>query len=205
MSTNSAIGYMRNDGTVRAVYCHWDGYLSNVGKILIENYDLIGVDDLLDFGNICTLQNTIKDTIFFERDRGKDPVEAGEFKSEHEMVDGYGSADYFYIYGYGSAEYFYILKDDKWYVSEHCAEFLPLDKRLTAEGIKFTPYVEQDTATGYSARDAVIAMVADGVVDPVFMVKLLLDRIDPETLEELLKDEFNINDMIPECYFEENR
>ena len=194
MSTNSAIGYMRNDGTVRAVYCHWDGYLSHVGKILIENYDLIGVDDLLDFGNICTLHNTIKDTIFFERDRGEDPVKAGEFKSEHEMVD-----------GYGSAEYFYILKDDKWYVSEHCAEFLPLDDRLTAEGIKVTPYVKQDTATGYSARDAVIAMVADGVVDPVFMVKLLLDRIDPETLEELLKDEFNINDMMPEWYFEENK
>jgi hypothetical protein len=193
MSTNSAIGYMRNDGTVRAVYCHWDGYLSHVGKILIENYDLISVDDLLDFGNICTLQHTIKDTIFFERDRGEDPVEAGEFKSEHEMVD-----------WYSSAEYYYILKDDKWYVSEHCAEFLPLDERLTAEGVKFTPYVEQDTATGYSARDAVVAMVADGVVEPVYMIKLLLDRIDHETLEELLKDEFHINDINPECYFEEN-
>ena len=195
MSTRSAIGYMRTDGTVRAVYCHWDGYLNGAGKTLIENYNLIGVDDLLDLGNISSLAETIEGTEFYERDRGEDPVEAREFKSEYEMVD-----------WFSWSEYFYILNDDKWYVSEHCAEFLPLDERLTAEGIKFTPYVEQDnTTTGYSARDAVIAMVAEGEVEPVYMIKLLLDRIDPETLEELLKEEFNIDDMIPECYFEENR
>ena len=194
MSTRSAIGYMRNDGTVRAVYVHWDGYLNGVGKTLIENYDLIGVNDLLDLGNISALRETVDSTKFLGRDGGNDNVEAREFKSEYEMVD-----------WFSWSEYFYILNDDKWYVSEHCAEFLPLAERLKAEGIKFTPYVEQDTTTGYSARDAVVAMVADGVVDPVFMVKLLLDRIDTETLEELLKNEFNINDMIPECYFEENR
>ena len=194
MSTRSAIGYMRNDGTVRAVYCHWDGYLSGVGKTLIENYDLLGVDDLCDLGDISALRESIDSTEFYRRDRGEDDVDAHEFDSEHEMVD-----------WYDDSEFFYILKDDKWYVSEHCAEFLPLDERLTATGVKFTPYVEQDnTATGYSARDAVIAMVADGEVEPVYMVKLLLDRIDPETLEELLKEEFNIDDIIPECYFEEN-
>ena len=195
MSTRSAIGYMRNDGTVRAIYCHWDGYLKGVGKTLIENYDSIGVEDLLDHGNISELAETIKDTRFYDRDRGEDPVEAREFKSEYEMVD-----------WFSWSEYFYILKDDKWYVSEHCAEFLPLDERLKAEGIKVTTYgVQDNTTTGYSARDAVVAMVADGVVDPVYMVKLLLDRIDTDALEELLKDEFNIDDMIPECYFEENR
>ena len=194
MSTRSAIGYMRTDGTIRAVYVHWDGYLNGVGKTLIENYDLNGVDDLLDLGYISSLAETIKDTKFLGRDGGNENVDAHEFESEHEMVD-----------WYSDSEYFYILKDDKWYVSEHCAEFLPLDERLKANGIKFTPYVEQDNTTGYSARDAVVAMVADGVVDPVFMVKLLLDRIDTDTLEELLKEEFNIDDMIPECYFEENR
>ena len=195
MSTRSAIGYMRNDGTVRAIYCHWDGYLKGVGKTLIENYDSIGVEDLLDHGNISELAETIKDTRFYDRDRGEDPVEAREFKSEYEMVD-----------WFSWSEYFYILKDDKWYVSEHCAEFLPLDERLKAEGIKVTTYgIQDNTTTGYSARDAVVAMVADGVVDPVYMVKLLLDRIDTDALEELLKDEFNIDDMIPECYFEENR
>jgi hypothetical protein len=194
MSTRSAIGYMRNDGTVRAVYCHWDGYLSGVGKTLIENYDLLGVDDLCDLGDISALCETVESTKFLGRDGGNDNVEAHEFDSEHEMVD-----------WYDDSEFFYLIKDDKWYVSEHCAEFLPLDERLTVEGIKFTPYVEQDTTTGYSARDAVIAMVADGEVEPVYMVKLLLDRIDPETLKELLKEEFNIDDMIPECYFEENK
>jgi hypothetical protein len=194
MATRSAIGYMRNDGSIRAVYVHWDGYLSHVGKILIENYDLLGVDDLCDLGDISSLGETIKDTEFYGRDRNEDDVEAHEFASEHEFVD-----------WYTDSEFYYLIKDDKWYVSEHCAEFLLLNERLTAEGIKFIPYVDQDeTTTSYSARDAVVAMVADGVVEPVYMIKLLLDRIDPDTLEELLKDEFDIDDIIPECYFEEN-
>jgi hypothetical protein len=194
MATRSAIGYMRNDGTVRAVYVHWDGYLSQVGKILIENYDLLGVDDLCDLGDISSLGETIEDTEFYGRDRNEDDVEAHEFVSEHEFVD-----------WYDDSEFFYLIKDDKWYVSEHCAEFVLLEDRLRDTKVKFTKYVRPDeTTTSYSARDAVIAMVADGVVEPVYMIKLLLDRIDPETLEELLKEEFNIDDMIPECYFEEN-
>jgi hypothetical protein len=195
MATRSAIGFMRNDGSIRAVYVHWDGYLSHVGKTLIENYDLIGVGDLCDLGDISSLGETIEDTEFYGRDRNEDDVEAHEFASEHEFVD-----------WYTDSEFYYLIKDDKWYVSEHCAEFLLLNERLTAEGIKFIPYVEQDeTTSSYNARDIIVEMVADYVVEPEYMVKLLLDRIDPETLEELLKEEFNIDDMIPECYFEENK
>ena len=194
MSTSSVIGYIRNDGSVRAVSCRFDGYLSNVGKTLIENYDLNGVDDLLDLGNIRSLADTINDTEFYNRDHGEDHSAACEFNSEYEMVD------YF-----THATFYYIIQDNKWYVSEHCAEFLLLEDRLTSNGIKFTPYVENDDTTQYNARDAVVAMIADGVVDPTHMIKLLLDRIDLTSLEELLKEEFNINDMIPECYFDENR
>jgi hypothetical protein len=193
MATRSAIGFMRNDGTVRAVYCHWDGYLSHVGKILIENYDLLGVDDLCDLGDISSLGETIEDTVFYGRDRNEDDVEAHEFASEQEFVD-----------WYDDSEFFYLIKDDKWYVSEHCEEFSLLEDRLKDTKVKFTKYVRPDeTTTSYSARDAVVAMVADGVVEPVYMVKLLLDRIDPETLEALLKEEFHIDEIIPECYFEE--
>ena len=197
MSTRSAIGYMRNDGTVRAVYCHWDGYLNGVGKTLIENYDLIGVDDLLDLGNISVLADTVEATKFYERDRGEDPVEAREFKSEYDMVD-----------WFSWSEYFYILKDDKWYVSEHCAEFLPLDERLTDEGIDFRPYVRDDEKdkelAPFNAKNVVVDMITDKVVDPLYMVKLLLDRMDAGTVYEILQDNFNPDEMIPECYFEDN-
>lgn len=36
MSTRAAIGYKAADGQVHAIYCHYDGYPSHVGKILRE-------------------------------------------------------------------------------------------------------------------------------------------------------------------------
>ena len=184
MATRSAIGYMRNDGSIRAVYVHWDGYLSQVGKILIENYDLLGVDDLCDLGDISSLGETIEDTVFYGRDRNEDDIEAHEFASEQEFVD-----------WYDDSEFFYLIKDDKWYVSEHCAEFLLLEDRLRDTKVEFTKYVRPDeTTSSYNARDIIVEMVADYVVEPEYMVKLLLDRIDSETLEALLKEEFHIDE-----------
>jgi hypothetical protein len=36
MSTRAAIGYKAEDGQVHAIYCHYDGYPSHVGKVLRE-------------------------------------------------------------------------------------------------------------------------------------------------------------------------
>lgn len=38
MGTRSAIVLKREDGKYQGIYCHWDGYPSNNGKILFENY-----------------------------------------------------------------------------------------------------------------------------------------------------------------------
>jgi len=39
MGTRSMIGVKNSDGTVNAVYCHWDGYLvGGVGQVLLENF-----------------------------------------------------------------------------------------------------------------------------------------------------------------------
>lgn len=39
MSTRSMIGVLENDGTLNAVYCHWDGDFSWNGRILQEHYN----------------------------------------------------------------------------------------------------------------------------------------------------------------------
>ena len=36
MSTRSNIAIKRKNGTVESIYCHWDGYLSYNGKILLK-------------------------------------------------------------------------------------------------------------------------------------------------------------------------
>jgi len=39
MGTRSDIIVQRTDGKFARVYCHWDGYLSHNGKLLVENYN----------------------------------------------------------------------------------------------------------------------------------------------------------------------
>ena len=67
MSTNSTIAVQNLDGTVTAVYCHWDGYLSHNGRILIDHYNSLEMAErLVDKGNISQLGDTIDTTKFFQ-------------------------------------------------------------------------------------------------------------------------------------------
>ncbi len=38
MGTRSTIAIANADGTVQSVYCHWDGYVSNNGFLLLCHY-----------------------------------------------------------------------------------------------------------------------------------------------------------------------
>ena len=56
MATRSRIAIEKEDGTVLSIYCHWDGYPSNNGKILQENYqDREKVEKLISLGDISSL------------------------------------------------------------------------------------------------------------------------------------------------------
>ena len=56
MATRSTIALEFADGTVEQVYCHWDGYLSNNGQILLQHYkDPFKVRDLIDGGAVSSL------------------------------------------------------------------------------------------------------------------------------------------------------
>jgi len=63
MGTRSTIALEFADGSVSQVYCHWDGYLENNGKILAESYtDPFKVRDLLDLGDFSSLRDTVEET-----------------------------------------------------------------------------------------------------------------------------------------------
>lgn len=56
MSTNSRIAMLQPDGSVKSIYCHWDGYYSYNGKILLEHYTTDKkVSELIALGNISCL------------------------------------------------------------------------------------------------------------------------------------------------------
>ena len=63
MGTRSTIALEFADGTVEQVYCHWDGYLSNNGKILVQHYlDPFKVKALLALGAFSSLAATVEET-----------------------------------------------------------------------------------------------------------------------------------------------
>lgn len=73
MATRSIIGKINSDGSVTAVYCHWDGYKEEVGNKLLEFYNSTEkVDQLLTLGSLSSLGSTLQDTVAYHRDRGED-------------------------------------------------------------------------------------------------------------------------------------
>lgn len=63
MGTRSTIALEFADGTVEQVYCHWDGYLSNNGKILAAHYmDPFRVKELVGLGGFSSLKATVDET-----------------------------------------------------------------------------------------------------------------------------------------------
>ena len=60
MATRSRIGIENEDGTVSSVYCHWDGYPSCNGKILVTHYtDREKVKELIALGSISSLKENV--------------------------------------------------------------------------------------------------------------------------------------------------
>jgi len=135
MATRSAIGVMHGD-KCKAVYCHWDGYLSHNGKILLEHYsDSAKANHLVALGDISSLRNNVvipegvehsfdapaeEITVFYGRDRGETGVDFKVFHNDKELFEGI------------DGEYFYVMKDGVWYVSEG-AEWKVLSEALAEE------------------------------------------------------------------------
>jgi len=74
MGTRSTIARENADGTITAIYCHWDGYPTGVGSTLLEFYDdPAKVDALLALGALSVLGDTIGEKIPFDLDRNSLP------------------------------------------------------------------------------------------------------------------------------------
>lgn len=106
MATRSMIYKEQQDGTLKGIYCHWDGYLEYNGSILLEHYsDPDKLEKLLALGDISSLGADIKgvkdgsQTIAYHRDFGEkfspnDIITPEEQKEgEHKFVN----VDYVYI------------------------------------------------------------------------------------------------------------
>ena len=119
MSTNSNIALEHNDGSVDRIYCHWDGYPDNNGRILLENYTTADqVAEMLALGDMSSLGENISETTFYARDREEDLEKPTRFNSSEEAKN--DMEEFLYIF----------TKDGKWIVSDYSEEFRPVDEVL---------------------------------------------------------------------------
>ena len=127
MGTRSMIGIENpNTKAVKAVYCHWDGYLEHNGAILNEHYAASPkVNNLIALGDISSLRPEIGEkhafsklevpmdgdaydklygdmTTFYGRDRGETGTEYKRFDTAKEAVTHYEhcGAEYYYLFRY---------------------------------------------------------------------------------------------------------
>ena len=106
MATRSTIAIETKTGTVLQVYCHYDGYLDNNGKILLEHYNTREkVEELIRMGNLSSLKPTIDECVFYKRDRKENGQYAEAFESVEDYFDTFQCEEFNYIFR----------ADDKWY------------------------------------------------------------------------------------------
>jgi hypothetical protein len=127
MGTRSSIAIKTEDG-IKAIYCHWDGYVDHNGKILKEFYNTTDkVKELIALGDLSSLGTEIGDVHPFDkkheepeldltnnwcmaygRDRGETGTEAQTFESISNWVE--AEAERW-------CEYFYLFDGQDWIVS----------------------------------------------------------------------------------------
>lgn len=139
MSTRSNICIQNEDGSFDVIYCHFDGYLSQNGQILLDNYaDPSKVRALIAPGDLSSLAAEIGEKHnfnnspdgecnYYGRDRGEKGVEA-----RHMTAKEFGEHE--------TEEYVYLFRDGSWFYADHprvmkAAEFKPLTKEaIDGEG-----------------------------------------------------------------------
>lgn len=104
------IGVLLPNNRIRAIYCHWDGYPSYNGKILLDHYGRKEVEKLLELGDRSTLHDTpSKEGTYIDRGELPDLCGADDYLDDNNMKECHWDCDYFYLFGL----------DDIWYVSKN--------------------------------------------------------------------------------------
>jgi len=100
MATRSFIGKVQEDGTIQALYCHYDGYPENTGIMLVKHYNNPEqVDELLSKSDLRGIYGPIQDV---------EELSDGEAAKEFDSIGGYTHyardswAEYTYLYQNGS-------------------------------------------------------------------------------------------------------
>jgi hypothetical protein len=124
MGTRSNIVRENEDGSFDSIYCHWDGYPSNNGKILLDHYtDQAKIDQLLQLGDLSSLGPEIGEKHdfdkppegqcnFYGRDRGEKKVKKQHFRNAQALAGMLKDSWTEWVYVFR-------VKDGKWYYTNN--------------------------------------------------------------------------------------
>lgn len=137
MATRSIIAAKQDNGTFKAIYCHWDGFVQGVGKILFDHYkDKKMVNQLLSLGHISALGiKPIEDPNGWDyKKRNTDLTvtykSRGDKGVEPEILRGKKRACVTQYGGKMGAEFIYLFENNKWYVQCGMSIFKPLEDKI---------------------------------------------------------------------------
>ena len=129
MSTNSMIGIELKSKIIKAVYCHFDGFIETTGRILIQYYqNRKKVQELVSLGDVSSIAENIgskhnfdnppeNECNFYGRDRGETNIEAEVFNNRDAYVE---SSSFKYLYLFSA--------NNKWLIySEENEDFVELN------------------------------------------------------------------------------
>jgi hypothetical protein len=111
MSTRSRIGIQDKNGTIRSIYCHFDGYPDGVGATLIDHYsNRQKLNMLINLGDISILEENVATmdehsfnnpkkgvTVAYHRDRGEE-LRRARVDSSLEVFANSDYEEYGYVY-----------------------------------------------------------------------------------------------------------
>lgn len=133
MGTRSAIA-VELENEIRAVYCHWDGYIEHNGRILEKHYDLEKTIRLIELGDLSSLGPEIGEQhsfdnphpygteefnqwleekknycTFYGRDRGEENISYRVYKNADDFYRNFDSGEEFY---------YLLARNGRWYVRD---------------------------------------------------------------------------------------
>jgi hypothetical protein len=128
MGTRSSIAIKTEDG-IKAIYCHWDGYVDHNGRLLKEFYNTTDkVNELIALGDLSTLGSMIGQKHDFDSKYGPEPElgltdnwclaygrDRGETGTEAQTFDNISS--WVEAEAERWCEYFYLFDGQDWIVS----------------------------------------------------------------------------------------
>jgi len=124
MATRSAIGYKLPTGEVRGIYCHWDGYVKNNGKLLQENYQAAyKIAQMVELGDMSALAAEIADCVYYGRDKGESDVATQTYNDVDDFVTHYADG----------VQYMYLWNGNEWIVTKGDLIFTRVEDMLELE------------------------------------------------------------------------